>query len=176
MTLPCPRRWSLKQRLAYRSIRDPKTGCVLWTASRTTNGYGGLNFRGRHLQAHRASWIAHRGPIPKGLLVCHRCDVRTCINPKHLFFGTQKENMADKVAKQGHERRTEPGPERRPSKAPEIMRIEMLGRMFVTRVLAIQPLPNDSATVLPAPSRPASRRRRRAGSSSRARPSRSRTA
>jgi hypothetical protein len=150
MNSPCPRDWSLTQRLEHRSILDPKTGCVLWTASRTTNGYGGLNFRGRHLQAHRASWIAHRGPIPKGLLVCHRCDVRTCINPDHLFLGTQKENMADKVAKQGHERRTEDGPERRPSKAPEIMRIEMLGREFVTRVPAIRPLPNADQTTGPA--------------------------
>ena len=142
MSFLCPRHWSLKQRLDHRSIRDPKTGCILWTGSRTTNGYGGLNYRGRHLQAHRASWLAHRGPIPAGLLVCHRCDVRPCINPDHFFLGTQKQNMADKVAKQGHERRTEDGPERRPSKAPEIMRIEMLGREFVTRVLAIRPLPH----------------------------------
>ena len=141
----CPRHWSLKQRLEHRSIRDPKTGCILWTGSRTTNGYGGLNFKGRHWQAHRASWTANRGAIPDGLLVCHRCDVRTCINPEHLFLGTQKENMADKVAKQGHERRTEEGPERRPSKAPEILRIEMLGREFVTRVLAIRPLAAVSA-------------------------------
>jgi len=142
----CPRHWSLKQRLEHRSVRDPKTGCILWTGSRTTNGYGGLNFKGRHWQAHRASWIANHGAIPDGLLVCHRCDVRTCINPEHLFLGTQKENMADKVAKQGHERRTEEGPERRPSKAPEIMRIEMLGREFVTRVLAIRPLPQASVS------------------------------
>lgn len=160
MSLPCPRHWSLKQRLDHRSIRDPNTGCILWTASRTTNGYGGLNYGGRHLQAHRASWIAHRGPIPKGLLVCHRCDVRTCINPDHLFLGTQKENMADKVAKQGHERRTEEGPERRPSKAPEIMRIEMLGREFVTRVLAIRPLEEQAGGPAPGMGRTMPRRRR----------------
>jgi hypothetical protein len=154
MSSICPRHWSLKQRLEHRSIRDPKTGCILWTGSRTTNGYGGLHIKGRHWQAHRASWTANRGAIPAGLLVCHRCDVRTCINPEHLFLGTQKENMADKVAKQGHERRTEEGPERRPSKAPEIMRIEMLGREFVTRVLAIRPL---EAAVRAETPRPAAR-------------------
>jgi hypothetical protein len=152
----CPRHWSLKQRLEHRSIRDPKTGCILWTGSRTTNGYGGLTFKGRPWQAHRASWTANRGAIPDGLLVCHRCDVRTCINPDHLFLGTQKENMADKVAKQGHERRTEEGPERRPSKAPEILRIEMLGREFVTRVLAIRPLLQAEAVSARTP-RPAAR-------------------
>jgi len=161
MSSLCPRHWSLKQRLAHRSIRDPKTGCILWTGSRTTNGYGGLNFKGRHLQAHRASWTVDRGPIPDGLLVCHRCDVRTCINPDHLFLGTQKENMADKVAKQGHERRTEEGPERRPSKAPEILRIEMLGREFVTRVLAIRPLPPVAAVSARTP-RPGARSSRAA--------------
>jgi hypothetical protein len=135
-----PKHWTLRQRLDDRSVLDPKTGCLLWTGVRSTNGYGLLGHAGLRWQAHRASWTLHRGPIPQGLLVCHRCDVRTCINPDHLFIGTQKDNMADKVAKQGHERRTEEGPERRPSKAPEIMRIEMLGREFVTRVLAIRPL------------------------------------
>jgi hypothetical protein len=140
--MPVPRHWSLKQRLDHRSIRDPKTGCLLWAGSRTTNGYGSVRYRGELLQAHRASWLVHRGPIRNGLLVCHHCDVRTCINPDHLSLGTQKENMADKVAKQGHERRIEEGPERRPSKAPEIMSIEMLGREFILRTLAIRPLPN----------------------------------
>jgi hypothetical protein len=166
MSSPCPRHWSLKQRLQHRTIRDPKTGCILWTGSRTTNGYGGLNFGGRHWQAHRASWIVNRGPIPQGLLVCHRCDVRTCINPDHLFLGSQKENMADKVAKQGHERRTEEGPERRPSKSPEILRLEMFGREFVTRVLAIRPL--DAAAHRRAPWDTRPRRRAASAGASRA--------
>ena len=172
MSSPCPRHWSLKQRLEHRSIRDSETGCVLWTGSRTTNGYGGLNVRGRHWQAHRASWTVHRGVVPHGLLVCHRCDVRTCINPDHLFLGTQKENMADKVAKQGHERRTEEGPERRPSKAPEILRIEMLGREFITRVLAIRPIDAVSAGT----PRPAARSSRAASARRPARRSRGRQA
>jgi hypothetical protein len=154
----CPRHWSLKQRLEHKSVCDPKTDCHLWTGSRTTNGYGNLTYKNRRLQAHRASWIVNRGPIPGGLLVCHRCDVRTCINPVHLFLGTQKENMADKVTKQGHERRTEDGPERRPSKAPEIMRIEMLGREFITRVLAIRSIAGRDPT---SPAMTARRRRRR---------------
>ncbi len=156
-----PKSWSLQQRLDARSIRDPETGCLLWTGCRSTNGYGLVGYAGQRLQAHRAAWIAVHGAITPGLLVCHRCDVRTCIDPAHLFLGTQKENMADKVAKQGHERRTEKGPERRPSKSPEILRIEMLGREFVTRVLAIRPLPSPAAVSARTP-RPAVRSSRAA--------------
>lgn len=141
----CSPKLSLQQRLDCRSTPDPMTGCVLWLASRSTNGYGHLRWSGRLWQAHRAAWVARHGAIPAGLYVCHRCDVRTCINPDHLFLGTQKDNMADKAAKAGHERRTETGPERRPSKAPEILRLELRGQEIVTRVLAIRPLKSRAA-------------------------------
>lgn len=51
------------------------------------------------IDAHRASWLVHRGPIPKGMQVLHRCDVKTCVNPDHLWIGTQKDNIADMMAK-----------------------------------------------------------------------------
>lgn len=138
----CPSSWSLQQRLDHYSVRDPETGCVLWTGSRNANGYG-LFCHGGHGLAHRAAWAARHGPIPKGQLVCHRCDVRTCINPDHLFLGTQKDNMADKAAKAGSRRRANEGPKPRPSRAHDIMRIQLWGKEFVTRILAIRPLPTD---------------------------------
>jgi hypothetical protein len=96
--------------------------------------------RGKLWLSHRASWMAEKGPIPPGLFVCHKCDVRTCINPRHLFLGTHADNMADRVAKL---RRTTPRvakPKWRPETSPEIMRVQLLGQEFVTRVLAIRPL------------------------------------
>lgn len=74
-------------------------GCWLWTKSHDTRGYGHLNFNGKTTRAHRFSWIVHYGNIPKGLNVLHRCDVRSCINPNHLFLGTYKDNRQDCIKK-----------------------------------------------------------------------------
>ena len=71
--------------------------CWEWTAARMDNGYGVVGRGGRSgmLLAHRASWMIHHGPIPEGMLVCHRCDVQPCVNPDHLFLGTQTDNLLD---------------------------------------------------------------------------------
>ena len=75
------------------------SGCWLWTASLDNHGYGQFCFNRKPVKAHRVSWELHRGPIPKGLCVLHKCDVRTCINPAHLFVGTRADNVADMIAK-----------------------------------------------------------------------------
>jgi len=87
------------ERLANKSTFEPNTGCLLWTGGVSSNGYGTIGLRGKVLSTHRLSWELVNGPIPSGLYVCHRCDTPACINVDHLFLGTAKDNVTDKVQK-----------------------------------------------------------------------------
>lgn len=80
-------------------LRVKKTeGCWEWIGP-TYRGYGRLWHNGKTIRAHRASWLIHRGDIPSGMFVCHRCDNPKCVKPDHLFLGTHQDNMNDKVQK-----------------------------------------------------------------------------
>lgn len=73
--------------------------CWLWTGERTKFGHGRFLYNSVRVNAHRFAYETFVGPIPDGLLVCHKCDVPNCVNPDHLFVGTQKDNIQDCVKK-----------------------------------------------------------------------------
>jgi hypothetical protein len=80
---------------------EPNSGCWLWDSAVNNKGYG-LIFNSdpdKERQAHRVSWRLHRGEIPTGMCVLHRCDVPLCVNQNHLFLGTMKDNTQDMIKK-----------------------------------------------------------------------------
>lgn len=82
------------ERIERMSIPEPNSGCWLWMGA-LTKGYGMLWIIDRAVYAHRASWLSHRGPIPNGCEVLHKCDNAICVNPDHLEVGSHKKNMED---------------------------------------------------------------------------------
>lgn len=81
-----------------RAERIPEMGCWIWMGSLNDRGYGRHRLGGRGSAwklMHRLSWEMYRGQVPIGMLVLHRCDIPSCVNPGHLFIGTQKDNMQD---------------------------------------------------------------------------------
>lgn len=82
----------------YEKVKIVKVGCWEFTGSKDKKGYGIFSLN-KESRAHRVAWMLHFGPIPKGLSVCHSCDNPGCVNPSHLWLGTQADNMRDRDSK-----------------------------------------------------------------------------
>lgn len=81
------------------NIRVQPNGCWVWTGAKDTCGYGVVRHQGRQRQAHRVQYERYYHQSTEGMCVLHSCDTPACVNPVHLRLGTQRENMAEKVAK-----------------------------------------------------------------------------
>ncbi len=94
---------TLRQRFEAKFYVTP--GCWIWTASTTKGGYGKIG-RGRQdegtIDAHRLAYELYVGPIPVGMVVRHKCDVKLCVNPDHLELGTHADNVNDTMSRGRH--------------------------------------------------------------------------
>lgn len=84
----------MKEKIKERTVKN-ENGCWIWTASKSKQGYGHISYNQKVHLAHRVSWILYRHEIGSDIKVCHFCDQPSCVNPEHLFLGTQKDNMSD---------------------------------------------------------------------------------
>lgn len=86
------------ERLLTKIIKtsDPNS-CWLWTGCISPQGYGQFSLNKHRWQAHIAAWHLLKGPVPDGICVLHKCNTRSCVNPDHLYLGTQADNARDLI-------------------------------------------------------------------------------
>lgn len=98
---------TLQQRFDAKYIPEPNSGCWLWIGAVHRQGYGQIAVATKDIRlAHRVSWFLHRGEMPPAhIKVCHACDNPACVNPDHLWLGSQRDNTADCINK-GRARRS----------------------------------------------------------------------
>jgi len=90
-----PKKYKNHSERLLSKVEVDDNGCWLWTGSKNKKGYGQVFYNSKLIKAHRFSYEVFKEPIPKGMHVCHSCDIPSCINPDHLWVGTAKDNMID---------------------------------------------------------------------------------
>jgi len=116
----------VKQYLKERSKYNKHTGCIEWIGSIANDGYGQAWQGDFWWRAHRLAYTVYKGEIPEGKIICHHCDNPRCINPEHLYVGTQKTNAEDRVKRGRSNIKT--GEEAGAAKLTEAQAIEIIRR------------------------------------------------
>lgn len=118
---------TLLEKLRRYAPEGPAAECWPWNGARDPYGYGQFwdHYQRRVIQAPRVAWELARGPIPDGMKVLHTCDTPPCVNPAHLFLGTDADNVRDAIAKgrrrhRASPRRLQPGALRPTPEAPGV--------------------------------------------------------
>lgn len=126
--------------------------CWYWASTKFPNGYGRFKFkedgRWRDLLAHRVSYEIKNGEIPKGLVICHKCDNRSCVNPNHLFAGTQAQNLAD-MDRKGRRVNYDKSGERNPSSKLTKEQVIEIRNKYVPKVYTGRMLAEEYGVSIP---------------------------
>lgn len=88
-----------KEKNFLKKIQKLESGCWQWTATKDKDGYGKMLIEGKYYRAHRISYELYKGEIDEGLWVLHTCDLTGCVNPDHLYLGTNIENVRDRESR-----------------------------------------------------------------------------
>lgn len=90
---------SVEQRFWSNVVGEPNSGCWLWMGPVDENGYARFRVGARKARMHRWAFETLVRPLSRSEIVCHKCDVPACVNPSHMFIGSQRDNVEDKVKK-----------------------------------------------------------------------------
>lgn len=107
--------------------------CWLWQGAHNASGYGYFYYLRKLQPAHRVAWMLYKDRDPGELFVLHRCDVRDCVNPKHLFLGDHNDNMRDMAQKSRAAKGDDNGNSKLSSEAAEAIRKDSRGSGVIAR-------------------------------------------
>lgn len=97
--MPLGRPEAAKSRFYAKVLIPDENGCMIFRGAIVNSGYGKITINKKQILTHRFSYLLHIGSIPKGMLVLHKCDVRNCVAPDHLFLGNTLDNTKDMIKK-----------------------------------------------------------------------------